>query len=186
MIRRQTGRELERQGNGSQLKTPTADVFETADGQLQVTALTEAQIGAFCDGIGIADLLADARYATPEARVTHRVQMREAIVEALKSASAAEWEATLLARSVPVAEVLSMPEALRQPQLEARNFLLEMPPLEGSSEPLVVFNAAYTSPEDPPGTRLPPPEVGADTDQVLHELGFSAAEIQSLRAEGCV
>ena len=79
-----------------------------------------------------------------------------------------------------------MPEALRQPQLEARNFLLEMPPLEGSSEPLVVFNAAYTSPEDPPGTTLPPPEVGADTDDVLRELGFSAAEIQGLRAEGCV
>ena len=186
MIRSQTGRELERQGNKSQLKTPTADVFETADGELQVTALTEAQIAAFCDGIGIADLLADPRYATPEARVSHRVQMREAIVEALDRRTAAEWEAALLARSVPVARVLSMPEALRQPQLEARNFLLEMPPLEGSSEPLVVFNAAYTSPEDPPGTTLAPPEVGADTDDVLRELGFSAAEIQGLRAEGCV
>ncbi|HEV8678681.1 MAG TPA: CoA transferase, partial [Stellaceae bacterium] len=34
--------------------------------------------------------------------------------------------------------------------------------------------------------RRPAPEIGADTDAVLHELGYSAAEIAAMRAAGVV
>ena len=87
---------------------------------------------------------------------------------------------------VPVSAVLSMREALAQPQLENRDFLMEMPPPAGFEDPLTVFNAAYSAAEDGPGTRLPPPAVGADTDDVLIELGFTPADIQSFRDDACI
>jgi crotonobetainyl-CoA:carnitine CoA-transferase CaiB-like acyl-CoA transferase len=40
--------------------------------------------------------------------------------------------------------------------------------------------------EAPCTLRRPTPEVGADTDAVLQELGYSAAEIATLRHSGVV
>ncbi len=37
--------------------------------------------------------------------------------------------------------------------------------------------------ETPPSYRTPPPPLGADTDAVLRDLGFSVGEIQALRAD---
>jgi crotonobetainyl-CoA:carnitine CoA-transferase CaiB-like acyl-CoA transferase len=40
--------------------------------------------------------------------------------------------------------------------------------------------------ETPPSYRTPPPPLGADTDAVLADLGFSKHEIDTMRAEGAV
>jgi len=37
-----------------------------------------------------------------------------------------------------------------------------------------------------PVTRRPPPVLGADSDAILGELGYSAREIAQLRADGVV
>ena len=38
----------------------------------------------------------------------------------------------------------------------------------------------------PPSYRTPPPPLGADTDGVLADLGFSKQDIETMRAEGAV
>jgi crotonobetainyl-CoA:carnitine CoA-transferase CaiB-like acyl-CoA transferase len=40
--------------------------------------------------------------------------------------------------------------------------------------------------ETPPSYRTPPPPLGADTDDVLSDLGFTTQEVHDMRADGAV
>lgn len=181
MMYMRTGNEPALLGNQSQLKIPTADVFPTGDGHVQITALTDRQTRALCAALGIPELVDDDRYSTFEARVANREAMREELVRAFASRSAVEWETLLGEQDVPASAVLSFSQALAQPQLQHRDFLIRPRAPKGFDEPLTFFNAAYEAPEDSPGTDLPPPGVGEHSQQVLAEFGFAADEISSLR-----
>jgi crotonobetainyl-CoA:carnitine CoA-transferase CaiB-like acyl-CoA transferase len=55
---------------------------------------------------------------------------------------------------------------------------------DGNRVRLVRHPAIYDG--ERPGTRLPPPALGADTDSILQELGYDSHEVQALRANGSI
>jgi crotonobetainyl-CoA:carnitine CoA-transferase CaiB-like acyl-CoA transferase len=181
----QIGEEPERLGNASQLRIPTADVFETGNGHLQITALTERQIAGLMTTIGRSESLKDARFSTADARTKHNEEMRSLLVEAFATKSAREWEAELAAAGVPASAVLRLPEALAHEQQQYRNFQQLTQP-QGIAEPIRVFNAAYGASVDGPEIQRPPPAVGEHTDELLAEFGFGQAEVATLRADNAV
>jgi crotonobetainyl-CoA:carnitine CoA-transferase CaiB-like acyl-CoA transferase len=83
-----------------------------------------------------------------------------------------------------LAPVLTGDEPRADPQLRARGLFLDVEtPWEGRSLPSLatpVRLAGVTAP------RRPAPRLGEDTDEVLRQAGFSAAERASLRAAGVV
>ena len=186
MMYMRTGNEPSLLGNQSQLKVPTADVFPTGDGHIQITALTDEQTRNLCVALDIAGLTDDDRFSTFEARVENREAMRAALVEAFANRSAVEWESLLAKHHVPASAVLSFPQALAQSQLQHRDFLIQPTAPQGFDEPITFFNAAYEASEDSPGTDRPPPGVGEHSNGVLEEFGFSADEIRGLRECGAV
>jgi crotonobetainyl-CoA:carnitine CoA-transferase CaiB-like acyl-CoA transferase len=58
--------------------------------------------------------------------------------------------------------------------------------VEGANGPLPVMNPPWRFSEDEVGVRLPPPELGQHTGEVLAELGYDAGTVARLRAEGVV
>ena len=186
MMFMRTGSEPALLGNQSQLRTPTADVFPAREGHVQITALTDVQVAGLLRILGVEHLLEDPRFATWQARVEHRIAMRELLVEAFASRTATEWERLLAEHDVPASAVLSFPEALAQPQIVQRGFLANPGTPAGFDEPLTVFGAAYRASEDPPTVDRPPPAVGEHTVAVLREFGFDDAEIERLRSERVV
>ncbi len=175
------GMEPSRPGNMSITRQPTGDVFPTADGHLQVNAIQDAQVASFCRIIGLPDLLEDLRFATVQARITNGAALRIEIIAALSHKPAAEWERLLAAEGVPASHVLTLPEALTQPQLEHRDVLINLPARDESEAPTTVVNAGFRAFPDGPGTNTPAPRLGQDTDAVLAELGYSPADIAEFR-----
>lgn len=180
------GVEPARPGNKSITRQPTGDVFATASGYLQVNAIQDGQVAAFCRAIGIAHLLDDPRFSSVQARIANAAEMRPLIVAALAGKSAAEWEQLLAPEGVPVSHVLTLPEALAQPQLQHRDILMTFPARDATEEPTTIVNAGFRAVPDGPGATVPAPRLGQDTDAVLSELGYSTDEIQELRASGAV
>lgn len=173
-------------GNRSAAGAPTADSFPAADGALMAAAVMPNHVRAFLEEAGIAHMLDDPRFATPEARIANEVPLRAAIVAALAADTAANWEKRLAARGVPVARIASVAEAAQAEQLAHRGVLAVAPRPRGVKEDLRLVGAPYTASEDGPEAALPPPALGEHSREVLAEIGIAGAEFDALVAEGAV
>ena len=181
------GTEPERLANQSLTKQPTGDVFPTADGSLQITALKGHHIRALFETIGRPGLLDDPRFATPTDRLAHHAEMRAALIEALADDPADEWETRLSQAGVPVAKVMTIPEVLAEPQLQHRSILQQVPAASGSElDMLTVINAGFTASVDGPEAHGAPPHLGEHTESILAELGYDDDAIAALRTSGAI
>ncbi len=177
-------------GNRSPTGQPTGDVFPTADGYLQITALTDDQVRKLCEAVGRPDLPDDPRFANADARRENGDAMRAALVESLANAGTADWEARFAAVALPFARVATIPEALKEPQLNHRNTLMSVPTpaIMGPDfgDRLTLINAGFSAGEDGPGVDKAPPALGEHTDEVLAEIGYDLTDITALREAGVV
>ncbi|MGD9934136.1 MAG: CaiB/BaiF CoA transferase family protein [Dehalococcoidia bacterium] len=174
-------------GNMSVTGQPTANVFPVADGFLQITALTAAQLRALWAAAGRPEMADDPRMATVEAQAANAADIRDVLIECLRELGVAEWVERLGAAGVPCSPVLSLPQALAQEQLAYRDALTPVEnPLGVEGMAPAVVNAAFMATPDGPRGSTAAPLVGQDTDHVLAELGYSDTEIEALRQAGVV
>ena len=153
---------------------PYYNVFETRDGKHVCVGSIEPQFYALLlkkTGLAESDLPAqNDRGAWPA--------MRARLAAIFRTRSREEWCALMEGTDVCFAPVLSMAEAPRHPQAQARAAFVE---LDGVTQPAPAPRFSRTKPE-----ARPPRESGADTDEVLREAGFSEAELSELREAGVV
>jgi crotonobetainyl-CoA:carnitine CoA-transferase CaiB-like acyl-CoA transferase len=181
-----TGRAPERLGNGSPAYVPTTDAFPVQGGDIIVAALTQKQWHGICQAIGRPGLKDDPRFATLDGRRANAPALRATLIEAFASADAATWEKRLSEAGVPAAQILSLPDALRHPQLVHRNAISWMRGLPGIDRELALSGSGFTAGADGPEAATLPPLKGEHTVQVLQEAGFSDREIGRLQAEKVV
>jgi len=95
----------------------------------------------------------------------------------------ASWQALLTTVDVPHAPVLAIDETLAQPQVAARQMILET--VDAAGHAFRVLGGAIHWPDEPPRSALAPPLLGQHTDEVLAEwLAYDSARIAALRADG--
>jgi crotonobetainyl-CoA:carnitine CoA-transferase CaiB-like acyl-CoA transferase len=64
--------------------------------------------------------------------------------------------------------------------------MLQPAAVPGRAQPVTLVNAGVVTDKDGPGLQGPVPALGADTQDVLLELGYSEAEIARLRERGTI
>jgi len=180
------GRIPGRLGNENATSAPSGTV-STASGELNIAANTEAQFAATCDVIGRPDLRADPRFITRENRKAHRDELRAELEVTLAGRPATEWEALLTAAGVPAGVVLTVPEALEQPQVRSRQ-LVHTVCVTGSTPARsveILGNGVHVDGE-PLTPSMAPPRLGEHTAEILESIGYSAPDIANLRREGAI
>jgi crotonobetainyl-CoA:carnitine CoA-transferase CaiB-like acyl-CoA transferase len=154
----------------------------SADGWVMVAAVTQKNLELLFDVIGHPEAKADPRFATVAAKEAHWPQLLGLIEGWTVQRSGAECEAILMAAGVPCSRYRSVAEAMADPQVAARGFLVE---LQSGDARFKVANLPYTMSGTP--TRAQPrlAALGEHTDEVLHErLGLDAAALQALHVAG--
>ena len=171
-------------GNASPTRQPTANVFPTADGYIQITALRQPQVEKLFLELGLQDLLAQPEFENPGVRIKNPGPIHDAMCEALSEKTTQAWMDQLAPTGVPVAEVRELPEVIEDPQFEGRNTFVTLPSPVNERETITVVKAGYVTDEDGPEVTMPPPRLGAHTDGVLRELGYTLEQIGEFRKQG--
>ncbi|MFJ9136042.1 CaiB/BaiF CoA transferase family protein [Streptomyces sp. NPDC102256] len=134
--------------------------FRTADGPLNIAANQQRQFEVLCELVGTPELVTDPRFAEREGRKARREELNAALNTALARRPAAEWERMLTAAGVPAARVLTVPQALDQPQLRHRGFIAELSRPDGSGTALPVLGSGVLFDGEAFLPRTPPPLLG--------------------------
>lgn len=158
--------------------TPS-QTFRTADGWVFVMAQMVKFWDLLTDALGAPHLRDDPRFATIPARLENRDQLTTILDGIFLQRPTAHW-VDLLGGKVPVAPVYDLAQALDNPRTADMIETVAHPqgPLRVLANPIKID-----------GGRLPvraSPKLGADTDAVLDEAGFTRAEISDLRASGTI
>jgi crotonobetainyl-CoA:carnitine CoA-transferase CaiB-like acyl-CoA transferase len=172
---------LER-GAATRTSMPNA-VYDTADGQINVTMVRPQDWPPFCEAIERPDLLTDPRFATHEARGKNLDELYAVLRPIIKEKLTDHLAERFTARRIMNYRVNSYEEFLREPQVAATGIVswLTQP---GVPEPVPMPNIPGLPPFESGTARAHAPTLGEHTREVLAQHGYSAAEIDALIAKG--
>ncbi len=172
-------------GNDNSTSAPSG-TFQAKDGPINIAANKDEQWRMLCQLIARPKMPDDPRFATRELRKANRAGLTSEINAALASRNAAEWEEALNAAGVPAGAVLTVPQILAHPQIAQREFLATFADVPGVERDITVARTGLKIDGAAPRVTAPPPELGADTTDILTDLGLSTSEIDQLREEGTI
>jgi formyl-CoA transferase len=90
----------------------------------------------------------------------------------------------LNANGVPSGAILSLEDALKQPQIKHRETLKDVT-VEGIGT-IPLFNLTAKFEQTPGGITSPPPRLSADTEEVLASIGISKQEVAALKDKNVI
>lgn len=171
-------------GDGQPNNAPASEVVPTRDGHIVLSAYAEEHWARFCRVMGRESLATDPRFRSNALRVRHRDELRIVLRECLSSFTSEECVALLSRNQIVVGAVRSYRQALESPDVQASGMLVEAPAGNGRGHPALAL--PYRFGDAPRATPPAAPACGADTDEVLADLGLARSAIDQLRRDGAV
>ena len=158
--------------------------FETRDDPLTLGLGNDAIWKRFWEAVGKPEVGKDVRYATNVDRRSARAEIVAKIQEVLVTRSRNEWLKIFVEAKVPAGPVNRVDQVSSDPELIARG-LFYTDRSDDRRVPQVGLGIGVDGTSS--SYRLPPPRLGAHTDEVLRDwLGYDEAGIARLRADKVV
>jgi crotonobetainyl-CoA:carnitine CoA-transferase CaiB-like acyl-CoA transferase len=179
-----TGEVKERTGSASGNSAPR-NVYKTRDGRwIAMSGSTERMAKRILLLVGGDALARDPRFATNADRVRNRVMLDAVIGEWIGARDRDVALATFRAEGITVGPVHDIADFMDDDHVIEREVVVSIPDHDLGSVP--VHNVLPRLSATPGAIRHVAPEIGADAEAVLRQAGFSAAEIEALRAAGAL
>lgn len=172
-----------RMGNAHPNLTPY-EVFATADGHIIVAVGNDQQFLRLCRTLELADLASNSSFASNRRRLANRAELIGRIAAALRQKSSAAWLAALEAAGVPCGPINELDQVFADPQVRHRGLQVELTHAAAGSIPTV--RSPFNFRHHDLALHAAAPTLGQHTANLLAELGYDAATIDRLKADGVV
>ncbi|MXW90690.1 MAG: CoA transferase [Rhodospirillaceae bacterium] len=156
-------------------------LYRTADGWIFLMCNKEKFWPALCGAIGRPEWAGDPRFRRFPDRLENRDLITGMLDDALQARTTADWLARF-AGVVPAAPVNDIAAALDNPYVAETGRLQTVE--HGADGPYRLVAPPVRTAE--PAPARPAPGLGADTDSILEGIGYAAAKIAALRADGVI
>jgi len=165
---------------GNQFAFATIGMYHASDAPIMVAASNLRQQRRLWIALGREDLVKTNNFD----RIDMAGEERAALTEIFVTMTADYWEKFLNKRRIPAARVRRMEEALSDPQTTARRQILTVSDPQGHVDGLRILSSAFCMTGGETGVALPPQPVGAQTAELLREVGLGEAEIEAMLRSG--
>jgi crotonobetainyl-CoA:carnitine CoA-transferase CaiB-like acyl-CoA transferase len=162
-------------------------LYETNDGWIQIAAIKPEQWEGLCRALGVPELIDDARFVDAAARAKHRQQLESLLAPRFATRTAVQWTHALDDNRVPN-EIAVDTNAGELVMFDGDNERLGL--VAEYEHPILgrmrQFGSLIDFSETPGRIGGPPPIVGQNTRDILGWLGYSDADMDSLKEQGAV
>jgi crotonobetainyl-CoA:carnitine CoA-transferase CaiB-like acyl-CoA transferase len=155
-------------GNNHPTNAPMGG-FKTQDGYITIAA-SRPMWRKFCGALGAPELTTRPEYDTADRRVKNREALNADIERVTQTKASAEW----------IGPIYTLEETFNDPQVQHLGIAQTVE--SATLGPTTIIGQAFRLSRTPSRLVSAAPECGADTDDILWELGYDAETIAALRA----
>jgi crotonobetainyl-CoA:carnitine CoA-transferase CaiB-like acyl-CoA transferase len=173
------------QGNDHPYQLPMG-TFESSDGLVNIAAPSPRLWQRFCEALGAGDLFDDPRYASGRERAAHRDELKTDINAVTRRYTTENLVQTLNAAGVPCGPINDIGQAFGDPQVQHLRMAKPAPhPVLGD---VMLLRSPINLSAFPQPDRFDraAPDPGADSVDLLGDLGFDPERIRALQSAGVI
>ncbi|MBE1295234.1 MAG: CoA transferase [Rhodobacteraceae bacterium] len=148
------------------------ETFHASDGLFVIAAGNDTLFAILCEALRL-PLADDPRFATNPERCTHARLLKRLIEAVTIDKPAAHWIELLTAAGIPTGPIQNVAEGLQDPQLLARNMVVDVLDESGAPAYTAAGNPIKMSALEDPATRAPAPTLDGDRQAILDWLDRS-------------
>ena len=171
-------------GNDHPTSIPTG-VFTTSDGNINIAVAGQAIWKRFCTAIGREDLIDHPDYADGPSRSDNRHALNAIIDAITRTKTSEQWVTLFNETGVPSGPINTIDKVFQDPQIQHLRLARDIDsPTIGRRIGLV--GQPVTLARTPSNIVRHPPDPGEQSDEILTEYGYTAAQIADLRARSII
>jgi CoA:oxalate CoA-transferase len=174
-----TGQLPPRTGNEHPIAAPYG-LYRAADGEVAIAPSTDDVVRRLFRALEIEPMLQRPEFAGYEERLRNRDAVNALVAERIRERTVEHWIESLNRAGVPCGRVADLRTVFSDPQVLAQEMLLEVDHPGRGPVRMTGFPVKLSA--TPCRVQRPAPELGADTVEVLRDLGLES-EIPRLRAQ---
>ncbi len=178
-----TGLSAQPMGTAHPLSAPYQS-FETTDGWVNIGAANQANWLRMLDVLGATPLAEDPRFKDNAARRVNLDELTRELAPLFKKQSTEHWLRAMENAGVPAGPVLSVGDALNDPQVRARDMVVDVDHARLGTMPTMGVPVKFS--DTPGAVRRAAPILGQHTVEILTELGYDRERITELETAGAV
>ena len=161
-----------------------SNLYPCKEGHVLIAGNADTLYHRLMSAIGRPDLRDDPALARNDGRAAQMQRIDAAIAEWTSRRSMGEVLSEMEKAEVPAGPIYSVADIAADPHYAARGMIEQV--IAGDGAPLKMPGIVPKLSATPGSIRTPAPKLGEHTDEVLREIGFSAAEMEQLRKAGII